>query len=159
MANELQVKQKNIRDITGEQGVLYVSRKIIALMSKHIGRDNAISKRNVFKHFFGSPENYNQYQQAYLWQKLLAVMGYVRRKTKCFIVGEHKATDYYFFVAKTQTDANIYIKRAEDSINGLKGMQKRVQRAVDEKWFVKVEEAGSKYELSDKNQAKEIAME
>lgn len=156
MAGDLTVKRNQIKDITGEN-IVQISRKIIALMSRHIGKDNAISKRNIFKHFFGIPDNYNQYQQMYLWGKLLTVMSYVRRKTKCFIVSEHRSTDYYFFVAKNQSDANVYIKGADERIMGLKNMQKRAQKAVDEGWHKIVETAGARYALADdKEEIREI---
>jgi hypothetical protein len=157
MSGEIVAQKKpQIKDITGEN-IVQISRKIIALMSKHIGKDNGVSKRNLFKHFFGIPENYNTYQQMYLWSKLLTVMGYVRRNTKCFIVSEHRATDYYFFVARYQTDANVYIKGADERIIGLNNMKKRAQKAIDEKWYAVVEQVGARYALADdKTEVKQI---
>jgi len=155
----LQGKQQNIKDLMGEKNIVFVSRKVIALMSKHIGRENAISKRNVFKHFFGLPENFNQYQQTFIWGKLLSVVGYIRRKTKCFVICEHRSSDYYFYVLKGQSDANVYIKQADDRIRGLRGMQARAQKAVSEKWYIKVQDAGKKYALNDKKHIKELTQE
>lgn len=127
-----QIKKLDDEDFTD------ISKRMYVLMAKHIGGNNAISKRNIFKHFFGNPEKFNKYQQLFLWQKLSLVICYIRRRTKCFIVSEQRTTDYYFFVIKGQADANIYIKRANDHIKGLQGMKKRATQAVAGNWHKQV---------------------
>ena len=133
-----------------EEGTVNLTLKIITLMSKHIGKKNAISRRNLFKHFFGEPENYNHYEQIFYWGKLSSIINYIKRKTFCFIVGEQRQTDYYFFVIKNQEDANIYMSQADNRIEGLKEMKKRAQKAVNKKLYLKVQKVAKQYSLNNK---------
>lgn len=124
--------------------LFYLTDRMYILLSKHIGNRKAISRTKIFKHFFGDPEEYNAFQQSYLWKRLSQTISYIRRKTNCFVISQQTKNDYYFFVVKTKQEAKLYHKKADTDIKGRNRMKQRLTIAVRDNWYAKVAQEAEK---------------
>lgn len=84
----------------------------------HIGRNNGVTRKQIFTHIFGTPKDYTPEQQYYLWEKRIKPAIYrLRTHSDCFIGTEvllsasHRSV--LFFAVASKRDMDGYIEFLE----------------------------------------------
>ena len=109
--------------------------RLLNISQNHISEINGIERGNLFKTLFGHYPKDEDLGDYLRWDFTRKAMHLLRQKSNCFIVNKYENRDSCFFVVKTDKDATYYIDRLERNIKSMKLMQKKVQKAVTEKWY------------------------
>ena len=109
--------------------------RLLDIFQNHISEANAIGRENLFKTLFGHYPKDEDLGDYLRWDFTRKAMHLLRQKSNCFIVNKYEDRDSLFFVVKTDKDAAYYIDRLDRNIKSMKLMQKKVQKAVTEKWY------------------------
>ena len=118
--------------------------KLISFMSKHIGFENAATRREIFTAIWGDPDNYSQLQIWYLWQmKTTTVMRFCRQNvetTFCFIVSQSdtELNTRLYWVLQDNADKDIYHNMMDNQIHRCKTMKKKATQAYTEQLWKKL---------------------
>lgn len=114
-----------------------IAAEIMKLMKNHIGLQDSISKSQLFKRLFNVAYDDKRLDHWMLWEFSKRAMHLLRRDSNCFVASilDEINHEYYYFVVKDGIDADIYINTLENSIKRMRSMQRRVIKAVDEKWY------------------------
>lgn len=113
-----------------------LSDRLYALLTRHIGRKKAMSRRALFTALFGEPENYTSLEVFWLWHRIKRAMNWVRKTTKMFIIsrkGKHGSWEY--FVARDEIDSKYYLDLMATLKKKQNYMIKRCKKAVHEQWW------------------------
>lgn len=128
---------KTINDIVG---------KLLILMKKHVGKENAISKRRLFiKVYDYEPELFSELQEWMMWELIKKAMHRCRQRTHAFIVSQLRKTNEYstkshfggvwhYWVAEDITDFQTYRDNINRNIRAMKSMVNKCNKAVDQEW-------------------------
>jgi len=108
--------------------------EIIKIMKTHIGFNNAISKKDLFKALFKEKYVEDRLDHWMLWQFTKRAMHQLRSRSNCFI----GMANFKYFVLSSDTDANYYISQMDKTIKKMRQMQKKAQKSVDEKWHKQI---------------------
>ena len=123
--------------------------KLLVLMKKHIGRENAISKRKLFTLVYGyEPEHFSELQEFMMWELIKKAMHRCRQQTHAFIVSQiwkanaYSAKDnfggvWHYWVAEDITDFQTYRDNINRNIKAMRNMVNKCERAVDQEWHKK----------------------
>ncbi len=113
--------------------VMNISFKLLSVFEGHIGQQNEITRsalfRRVYRHTM-SPGLEDEIR----WDYVKKGMHLLRQRTKCFIVSRYERGALRYFVVKDVYDARCYIDVLDKNIRRMKVMQKKVMKAVGEKW-------------------------
>ena len=142
------MKKNNITKITrlphnvaSNLTVRNVARVVMTIMRSHIGEENALTGNELFKKVFGKKRQTMASMESLVdelrWSYLKRAMHYLRKNTKCFIIGKEDEGNWEYFVVSTQYEADYYINILQNNIKRMKYMQKKVRKAVKEKWYLK----------------------
>lgn len=111
-----------------------VAVKILTIMAKHIGRNNAVSREELFYKLYG--QNFKDDMGDYIrWDFAKKAMSYIRKHSKAYIVFDKRGTSYYYFVAKSHGDETFYVDFLNKTIKKLQGAKVRVVKAINEGWY------------------------
>jgi len=127
-------KQKYGLMITREQRQL----RLKDLFRNHIGRENEISRKNLFETVFGKVSNYNNLEIFYLWSRLKIDMNWLRRTTNYFIGCRKMETGWKYFVVKDHFDIEYYTEMLKRNIKKTNYMIGRAKKAVEKKFYKKL---------------------
>jgi len=109
--------------------------RLLVIMKKHIGRENKVSRDNLFYKVYGIKRSDVSELQAWLMAELLRKAQHrCRQSTKCFIVNAMEHTIYYFWVAKDRTDYFVYKGIIDRNIVAMKTMVNKCEKAINEEW-------------------------
>ena len=119
-----------------ELSINALAKRLLKIMRSHVGRENSLSRSQLFFKVYGHPESYfTTLQLIALWTLLKRAMHRCRQRTKCFITNEYKKGNYHYFVVKDWQDAQVYDRIVKRTIKALNGMNARCQKAVEEEWW------------------------
>ncbi len=103
-----------------------------------IGKENRITRRQLFIQLFGSPNSYNKHEVWWLWTVMKRGITYLRRNTYYFVVPIREENDWAYFIPKTQEDTKTYHEILTNHIVKTKEMKQRCNRAIELKFWQKV---------------------
>lgn len=112
---------------------------LMNLFRKHIGRDKAITRLEVFESVFGDISKWSELQIFFLWCKLKIDLNWLRRTTNYFVVSMPKGQTWLYFIVKDWDDAEHYIKVMENNKRKCEYMKRRCEKAVEEKFYLRLE--------------------
>lgn len=122
----MEQRQVTIRAIAGV---------LIKKFQRHIGHENCIPHEDLFRELFKHEYKDTNLADVIRWDFTKKAMHYLRKYTHCFIVSQHEQDGFVFWVAKTDADAQVYIRRLDRSIAAMRYMQRKVQTSVMEHWY------------------------
>lgn len=142
----LKLKKKKVRQtiaiITNKRVVV---NRILEIMNKHIGKENAISKLNLFRSVFKTnPEEVTPLQEWFMWELIKSGMHTCRQRTKCFIVSKLFPVSKYsskgqgmwcYWVANDMLDYHVYKNNIERNIRAMRNMEKKCERSIRLGWY------------------------
>jgi len=109
-----------------------LTKKIILVMSKHIGEENAILSTEFFEQVYETnPEDVDVYERRYLWEAILRINSKLRSTNVMFIITKYNLS----FVLKSMDERDDYHKvqnARKKSIDRLK--RNATQWVAEEKW-------------------------
>jgi hypothetical protein len=108
--------------------------KLLNVMRYHIGFDNAIAKRDLFKEIFRR-EDGDTLEDWIRWEFMKKAMHLLRVRSKCFVAGTNDAGTWKYFVVQSTDDAKLYIAVLDNNIRKMRLMQKRALQAAQEEWW------------------------
>lgn len=108
---------------------------LIRVMPEHIGKDNAISKKTLYRKMFGQSFDTQQLEDWLRWEYIKRGLHLLRQRSNCFVVSMILRDNLSFFVLKTQQEAKGYIDYCENIKDQLAIMQKRAKMAVENRWY------------------------
>lgn len=118
-----------------------LTNEVREIMVEHIGVDKEITKGELFKALFGKPNQYNEMQEWYLWDKAKKSMNWLRRTSNCFIASRQTVPKVWaYFVIKTNTDLQFYKNTLNNNIHKMYGMMRRGEKIVRLKAYQKFQE-------------------
>jgi len=112
-----------------------IAEKLIMLMEKHIGEDDAISKRRLFSTLFRESYDHNNLKHFVQWEFTKRAMHMLRTKTKCFVISKYDDKGFSYFVPTSDEQSQSYINTMNKNIRAMTAMKKRIKRSIDERWF------------------------
>lgn len=111
-----------------------VVRKLLTIFRNHVGEENSISAKQLFKKVYKSPvEDVNSLQLYLLSNQLSVALAFMRQHSNCFVVRNQS----YLWVAKTQNDYALFDRITKARIKGLENIRDRCGIAIKEKWWQK----------------------
>lgn len=129
LPDNMRIKPKDLRLLTK----IGIAVKMLKIFELHIGRDNSISHAQLFRKIFIKTETMSLADEL-RWEYCKKAMHMLRQRTYCFIGSRYMRGTWHYFVVKDRLDAMCYIKILDKNIKRMRTMQKRVVKAVDEKW-------------------------
>lgn len=109
---------------------------LLEIFKEHIGEENGISIRNLFKEYYGIlPENISEFEVWYKFICLQRMLNYLRRKTYAFVVSKGDK----YFVVTSHEEASEYVMRLNNTIKKIEYMLKRCDEAIDKEFYKKLE--------------------
>jgi hypothetical protein len=110
-----------------------IANLMMTIMKSHVGRDEAISREDLFQTIFKRPEK-QTLEDWVRWEFVKKAMHLCRQRTRCFIASEQTDRNWYYFVVKDANDADKYTKVLEKNITRMRAMQERAYKAAEEEW-------------------------
>lgn len=130
LPDDMRIKPKDMKLLTR----IGIAVKMMGIFQNHIGRDSSISHKQLFRAVFGRKETESLADEL-RWEYCKKAMHMLRQRTKCFIGSRFHRNSWHYFVVKDDMDAMCYIKNLDKCIARMKAMQKKVIKAVEEKWY------------------------
>ena len=106
---------------------------IMKIMQKHMGTENAISRRSLFYKIFKKREE-DSLEDWLRWEFVKRAMHRCRQRTKCFIGSLNQKGIWKYFVVVDYADAEHYINILKKNIKRMEFMQQKCLTSVEEKW-------------------------
>lgn len=126
-----------------------IALKVLPIFKNHIGRDNAITRGQLFKRLFKRNE-LDTLEDWLRFEFVKKAMHLCRQRTKCFIGSRHEHGVWNYFVVNSERDAQYYVDILNKNIKRMRVMQQRAVKAGREKWGEK------DWILEDKNSPKKL---
>lgn len=136
MWQKKEVKKKEVVFLTRSE----LQKKLMSLFPKHIGRDNAITKGELYVKIWGDTENYKDYEIYFNWQRIRVSLNWIRRTTKMFIVSAPTQHNRIFYILKDWEDLKPYDTLLENNTRKMVFMRNRAANAVSGAWYREFEE-------------------
>jgi hypothetical protein len=118
---------------------------LLKIMKVHIGEENRISRRNLFKAVYKIvPEDCSELQEWILWEGVKRGLHRMRQRTKCFVVSKQYPLSKYsskrqgvwfFWVCNSMSDYIIYRDNLNRNIRAMHNMMKKCERSIKNKWY------------------------
>lgn len=112
LPDNMRIKPKDLKLLTR----IGIAVKMMGIFQHHIGRDNAISHKELFRSVFGKTETESLADEL-RWEYAKRAMHMLRQRTKCFVGSEFRRNAWCYFVVKDDVDAMCYIKNLDKSIS------------------------------------------
>src|SRR3990167_669959 len=118
-----------------------LNQRIKEVMVEHIGVEKEITKGELFKELFGSPDKYSEIQEWWLWDKVKKAMNWLRRTSNCFISSRQPVKGVWsYFVVKDYKDLDYYKNNLKNNIKRMYSMIDRGEKLVEKKAYKEFEE-------------------
>ncbi len=131
----IQKKKKTSREKLAE--------KLKEIFKEHIGFDCGITKQELLYELYGDKiSDMTKYQRYWIFNaKIEPVLTWLRKKTKFFIIAQYDANrkKSIFFVVQTLNEFSEYKDKSLRNINGIHNAINRCEKAVLEKWWIKIQ--------------------
>lgn len=139
----VQKKKKERKQIVVMTNIRDVINNLLKMMKKHIGKENKISHRQLFKKVYGmNPEEVSELHEWMLWEFIKRAMHRLRQRTKCFIVSKQIPTSrfsrggvWHYWVAQDMEDFIVYRNNIERNVKAMRAMVNKCHKAVRDKWY------------------------
>lgn len=105
------------------------------ILPNHIGKDNAISKLQLFKKLFKVDYDPEDNIQFYLWDVLKKALHILRKYSKCFVTTEKEKSRFKVYVISNMDEAKIYVNAMENCVKRMRYMEKRAVESVGKGWY------------------------
>ena len=119
-----------------------LTEKLKRIFRKHIGREDSITKLQLYNAIFGDPSYYDPYELWYNWNRIRQGMNWLRRTTKFFIVSmkdtEHNSI-WRYCVVKDDIDGEPYKELLANNRKRMSYMIGRCNKAIDEKFWLSIQ--------------------
>ncbi len=112
-----------------------VALSVMSIMKEHIGRNNAVSKRVLFRKVYAKTYDTDDTFDFLRWDTLRRALHLLRASSNCFVIGTNDRGDWEYFVISTQSDAQLYITQLDNAIVRMKKMQARALRSIEKGWY------------------------
>lgn len=130
---QTQIKRINTVDFIPRRN-MDVVRKLLTVFKHHIGEENKVSAKQLFRKVYKAPmDDVNDLQLYLLSNQLNVAMSFMRLHTNCFIVRNHS----HLWVAKSQADYDLFNRVVKARIKGLENLRDRCGNAIQERWYEK----------------------
>ncbi|HEY5631647.1 MAG TPA: hypothetical protein VIR31_05930 [Nitrososphaeraceae archaeon] len=104
-------------------------KKLIKIFKYHIGKDNAISQRELFEKITGKePDSIDVFKRAYLWNFIKATLSRLRSSEVLFVVSD----SHNFYVLSNMEEYKTFERKVDNLIEGLKDTKNKARRWVEE---------------------------
>jgi len=125
------LKKSDLRVTLPRHMALYIS----VYLKNAIGRENAISKEDLFKAIFKKKMDESLADWA-RWEYVKKGMRYLRTKSKCrfFISPIKQNGQIFFYLVNSENDAKPYIDLLQKNVAKIKYMQRKAKKAGMEAW-------------------------
>ncbi|MBU1235104.1 MAG: hypothetical protein KKC77_19625 [Proteobacteria bacterium] len=131
------IQSRTQTNLLGELPFNFIVNKLREKFKNHIGRENPITMPEIYNWVYDGKVTDNQYQYLVQVQRIEGAIGYLKRKTKYFIVGEqNEFGTYIWYVLKSQEECNAYKNQVDNKIKGLEVMKEKAEIAVKEKFYL-----------------------
>lgn len=118
-----------------------LNQRIKEVMVGHIGVSKEITRGELFKALFGSPDKYTEIQEWWLWDKVKKAMNWLRRTSNCFIASRQPVKGVWsYFVVKDYKDLDYYKNNLKNNIKRMYSMIDRGEKLVEKKAYKEFEE-------------------
>lgn len=109
-----------------------VYNNLFKVMKYHIGKDNSISRYDLFVNIYGlNPEAFDIFKRDYLWNIIKLQLKEARRNNSLFTILRGNE----IFVLKTEEERKLFHKAVDLHISGLENLQdKAKQWVLNQKW-------------------------
>jgi len=111
-----------------------IADKLLVLFKEHIGHSRRLEQRDLFIELFKTKPT-NSLQDWMRWEFTKRAMHKLRKYSNCFVISSREGISYSYFVAKNITEAKGYANSLNGNIKGLKLMQKKAVKSVNERWY------------------------
>ena len=112
-----------------------IAYELLLIFKNHIGRNNGITRDKLFKKLFKEDYDDNNLKHYIYWDFVKKAMNLLRKKSNCFIISKQSNNQYKYFVVKTVSDSDIYVKHTDNIVKRINTMQKKCIQAGIESWY------------------------
>lgn len=111
-----------------------IARAILLIMKDHIGRDNGLSREDLYFELF-KERDINDLKSELRWLYVGRAFNFLRKYTKCFCTAIRIGTTFHYFVIQNEEDAEVYQNILEKNIKAMRTMQRLSHKAAINEWY------------------------
>ena len=113
-----------------------IAMQTMKIMRSHVGKKNAIESKKFFKKVTNYyPDDFNPFQLYVINGLLASARGYLKRKTRCFIISKSIEGKLYYYIPTNEREFQPYENRTINQINSLESLKNRGKRSIKERWY------------------------
>lgn len=128
MEQKLEFKRKkNVTLLTDGD----IKERLLRFFKRHIGRENGALRGELFRHVWGSFDNYRPEEIWWLDHRIKQNLNHLRKISNMFVVVDADSDNRrYYYVVKKHGDEKYYIDLLNNTIKKIRWMKARCREAI-----------------------------
>ncbi len=107
----------------------------LSVLPKCIGRENAITKEEIFKKVF--KESYVETPRHWLmWDFIRKGLHHCRKFSKCFVISEGVDWTRIYYIPVNDDEMRPYQDQMDSLIQRCRAMKRKAKKAIDSDWYL-----------------------